>query len=65
LNPLLNWVRGCSCLRAREAEVGSLLSITRTNGTAPARFTAPTRSAGYQLPSYEVAGLGSRTVTHL
>lgn len=49
---------------SREAAVGSLLSITRTNGSAPARFTAPARNAGYQLPSYDIAGGGSRPVTH-
>lgn len=49
---------------SREAEVGSLLSITHTNGSMPARFTAPSRTVGYQLPSYDIGGTGSRTVAH-
>jgi len=49
---------------AREAAVGSLLSIARTNGAATPRFTSPKRGPGYQMTSYNVDGASNRLVRH-
>ncbi|MDP1826196.1 MAG: DUF6531 domain-containing protein [Archangium sp.] len=46
---------------AREPKVGSTVSIT---GPGPARLSAATRGAGYQLSSYSVAGGTARGLTY-
>ncbi|MBL8914159.1 MAG: hypothetical protein JNM17_25870, partial [Archangium sp.] len=48
----------------REAAVGSLLTISRTDISVPTpRFSAPPRASGHQLTSYDI-GDGSRAVAH-
>jgi RHS repeat-associated protein len=60
-----NTVSAARWAYTREAAVGSVLSISRTDVTLTApRFSAPARGTGHRLNSFQLDGQPSRTVTH-